>query len=329
MQASLTDVVVLLTILNNDQVAVIHNDQSILLSNQQSTAITDIVAQTVTNECLPDAQLQMVLSEQRIKEYGKNGYAITIQYNDFKAPTYAYGDSSDKKARGISNVTVLIGENGEPSYITYSYILFPLSGGSERQNGGTYALSDSSRDNILQILNTNSGNSEDAISIGINSDVMWGMGKTFDEITERYGDVTAGNNSIYTFKNGYGKYVCDDDGSCKIIGEISARDFLIGDLSTLDLDNFASKCGFEVAPLNSNDDPNTMYEGYRYAYYTHPSYKNITFSMCYKESGFDEEATFRISYDHHDNTDHNNDTHDTQHHDEPTTVSTVHHQEHH
>lgn len=141
---------------------------------------------------------------------------------------------------------------------------------------------------------TESKNSPDAVSVKINSDVMWGMGKTVDEVTGKYGSVTAGGNNVYTFENGYGKYVFDD--SCKIIGEISARDFLIGDLSNISLDNFASKCGVEVVPLNDNDDPNTMYEGYRQAYYTHPSYKNITFSMLYKESGFDETAKFDIRY---------------------------------
>lgn len=319
-QASLNDIVDCLTNANNhsEEVSVIHNDQHVSLSVQQYTALTDAVMQAVTTECLPDVQLQMKLSEQHIKEYRQNGYVIAIQYDDFNAPTYAYGDSSDKKARGICHITVLIGEEGEPSYITYSYIVSPLSENSEQQYGGTYYLSDSSRNSILQILDINSGNSDNAISIGINSDVMWGMGKTIDEITERYGDVTAKYNNVYTFKNGYGKYVWDDDGSCKTIGEITAKDFLIGDLSTLDLDNFASKCGFEVVPLNSNDDPNTMYEGYRFACYTHPSYKNITFSMCYKESGFDEEATFRISYDSgHNNeheSEHDNNTHETEHH---------------
>lgn len=131
-------------------------------------------------------------------------------------------------------------------------------------------------------------------SVSINFDVMWGIGKTVDEITEKYGSATAVRNNVYTFENGYGKYVFGD--GCKTIGEISAKDFLIGDLSNVTLDNFASKCGFEVVPLNGNGDPNTMYEGYRQAYYTHPSYKNITFSMLYKERGFDETAKFDIRY---------------------------------
>ena len=131
-------------------------------------------------------------------------------------------------------------------------------------------------------------------SVSINDDVMWVIGKTVDEVTEKYGSATVVRNNVYTFENGYGKYVFGD--GCKTISEIPAKDLLIGDLSNVTLDNFASKCGFEVVPLNDNDNPNTMYEGYRLAYYTHPSYKDMTFSMLYKESGFDETAKFDIRY---------------------------------
>lgn len=147
-QASLIDIVDCLTKTDNhsEEVSVIHNAQHMSLSDWQYTTLSDTVLQTVTTECLPDFQLQMELSEQRINEYGENGYAITIQYQ----PTY--GESSDKMARGICSVTVLIGKDGEPSYLTYSYIVSPLSGNSEQQDGGTYALSDSSRERLLQIL---------------------------------------------------------------------------------------------------------------------------------------------------------------------------------
>lgn len=153
-------------------------------------------------------------------------------------------------------------------------------------------------------------------SVSINGDVMWGMGKTFDELTERYGDITAGNFETYSFKNGYGKYSwsggadptqTDRDkniemirgrGGCSIICDIPAKDFLIGDLSTVTLDNIAEKCGFEVIPLNPAPDGQTMYDGYKFALYTHPDYKNVSFSMMYNiENGFDDSATFRVSYD--------------------------------
>ncbi|MDE6728491.1 MAG: hypothetical protein K2J80_11225 [Oscillospiraceae bacterium] len=154
--ASLNDIVDYLTKGDNhcEEVSVIHNSQHVSLSVRQSTALMDAVLQTVTTECLPDVQLNMVLSDQRIKEYRENGYAITIQYEP------AYGVSSDKMARGICDVTVLIGEEGA-SYITYSYILSPLNGSSERQDGGTYALGDSSREQLLQILGNQINNNHD------------------------------------------------------------------------------------------------------------------------------------------------------------------------
>ena len=163
----------------------------------------------------------------------------------------------------------------------------PISGADKPSESKSDLLMPSSEENSVDTpVNTD--------FVSINVDVMWGIRKTVDEITEKYGSATAGRNNVYTFENGYGKYVFGD--GCKTIGEISAKDFLIGDLSNVTLDNFAFKCGFEAVPLNGNGDPNTMYEGYRLAYYTHPSYDNVTFGMLYKESGFDETAQFDIRY---------------------------------
>lgn len=132
-----------------------------------------------------------------------------------------------------------------------------------------------------------------ADAVTINGDVMWGMGKTFEDVTEKYGSVTVtGLDNVYMFENGYGIYVFGD--YCNKIGEISAKDFLVGDISTVTLDNIAGKCGFEVVPLNPTPDGQTMYDGYREAYYTHPNYENVWFVMFYKESGFDETASFRV-----------------------------------
>ena len=148
----------------------------------------------------------------------------------------------------------------------------------------------------------------------INSDVMWAIGKTFDEVTERYGEVAGGNIFEYSFENGYGVYVWDvtdhshsdlnenislarESGGCKAIANISAGDLLTGDLSMVNLDNIAQRYGFDVVPLNPSPEGFSLYDDYIFAYYTHPSYENLTFIMCYKKSGFDEEATFHIRYD--------------------------------
>ena len=129
----------------------------------------------------------------------------------------------------------------------------------------------------------------------INDDVMWGIGKTVYEIEEKYGAVTAENDNVYTFENGYGKYTFSD--SCKAICEISARNFLVGDISTVTLENFASKCGFEAVTLSNDNNSDTKYDGLKITYYKHPSYNNVTFIMLCKESGFDETATFDIRCD--------------------------------
>lgn len=155
--------------------------------------------------------------------------------------------------------------------------------------------------NVKDSLTDNSGSENSAGSSAdddyavINDDVMWGIGKTVYEIEEKYGAVTAENDNVYTFENGYGKYTFGD--SCKAICEISARNFLVGDISTVTLENFASKCGFEAVTLSNGNDSDTKYDGLKTTYYKHPSYDNVTFIMLCKESGFDETATFDIRCD--------------------------------
>ena len=141
----------------------------------------------------------------------------------------------------------------------------------------------------------NSGESE----ISINSEVMWGLGKTMDELTEIYGEIVGSTSQMASFKNGYGIYAWSvEGGSCTRISRIKASDLLIGDLSTVNFDNIVSKCGFEVILFDpENNDGPGMYDDAKVAYFSHPSYKNITFQMTYKISGFDEDATFLVSYD--------------------------------
>ncbi|MDE6731782.1 MAG: hypothetical protein K2J77_02765 [Oscillospiraceae bacterium] len=143
--------------------------------------------------------------------------------------------------------------------------------------------------------NVSEENSAQTQAVGINADAVWALGKEFPEINERLGEVTGtfSGGKLYQFEHGCGRYSWDSDGGvCKAVYNIKAADFISGDLGEITLDNIAEKCGFEVVPLNDTGDPNTMYEGYRQAYYTHPSYENVTFSMLYKESGFDDTASF-------------------------------------
>ena len=151
-------------------------------------------------------------------------------------------------------------------------------------NGFTYVPGDPS--SSVQV-----GESEFAV----NSEVMWAIGKTVGELTERYGEVTGGGGNAYQFKNGYGIYRFNE-GSCVSL-EVNASDLLTGDLSTVNLDNIASKYGFDVNQLEPENNEPGMDKVYSIANFSHPSYKNITFLMFHKRSGFDEDAKFVVSYD--------------------------------
>lgn len=160
------------------------------------------------------------------------------------------------------------------------------------KNGFMYgpAISDSS--------SVQSGeNSVAEIKYTLNSDVMWALGKTVDEVAERYGEITGdsdmGSYRLYQFKNGYGRYSWyEEDGGCKVVGSVSARDLLTGDLSTVTLDNMASKYGLEnysydLHPISLDDDD------YGRAIFTHPSYGDLSFIMTFKKNGsdFDKDDT--------------------------------------
>ena len=155
----------------------------------------------------------------------------------------------------------------------------------------------------------------DVESLSISSDVVWGIGKTFDELNEKYGDVTRGNFSAYSFKNGYGIYVWQADGGfgnitdidenisltrelggCTMIDAIRAKDFLVGSLTTLNYEEFAEKCGIEYTHID--EDPEMLYDDCWWAYFKHPSYEGVTFSVYTAERDvIDENAGFVVQLD--------------------------------
>lgn len=167
--------------------------------------------------------------------------------------------------------------------------------------------------------------------ISLNTDVIWGIGKTFDEISARYGDVISGNFNRYTFNwnfsnenkslKGYGTFVWDygggidnsfadreknieyirKRGGCYMIFDIKARDFINGEFTTLSYDDFASKCGIEWIVVDdepSDQDP-FMTDQPRYVGFKHPSYENITFTMiCDRDKNeIDDTTFFDVTYD--------------------------------
>lgn len=151
--------------------------------------------------------------------------------------------------------------------------------------------------------------------VSLNSEVLWGLGKTFDEVTERYGEVTSGNFNTYFFEGGYGRYVWDYGGGIDnsfadvnenieyiktrggvvMMDNIKANELLIGEFTTLDYDQFAEICG--ITYTEPGEEPPGMYDTWTISF-THPFYENMTFHMYMKEPGvIDETTTFVVRSD--------------------------------
>lgn len=148
--------------------------------------------------------------------------------------------------------------------------------------------------------------------VSINSKVLWGIGKTFDEVNDRYGDIVSGGQNVYSFEDGYGRYAWDSkgidpqqsdrdvnieiirgNGGCKSIDGVKPHDLFSGEFTSLSFEQLTAN-GFEIGP--HDDSPYTMYDGYRFQTFTHPSYENISFSAMYSEKTgvIDDETSIMI-----------------------------------
>ena len=165
---------------------------------------------------------------------------------------------------------------------------------------------------------TSANSYADGEEVAVNSEALWGIGRTFNEVEARYGAITSVAIDTFTFENGYGTYTWgvlggtehsssnkDDIISkaresgdyCTAIKELSARDMLTGDISTVTLDNFEEKTGFKLRP-EYPDDPEATSGGYAWKYYSHPDYEEMDFVLMYKLDGFDEDAYFSVFLNH-------------------------------
>lgn len=178
------------------------------------------------------------------------------------------------------------------------------------------SISDSSSETSETSETSDSSDIESNISaVSINSEVLWGMGKTFDEVTERYGEVTSGNFNTYFFEGGYGRYVWDYGGGIDnsfsdvnenieyiktrggvvMMDNIKANELLIGEFTTLDYDQFAEVCGITYTELG--EEPPGLYDTWTRSF-THPFYENMTLYMYMEEPGvIDETTTFMVRSD--------------------------------
>lgn len=135
-----------------NEVKVVHKGKTLTLTPEQNEMVLTAVEQTVINDCGMQSQLRTVLTEQKRIQYGNNGYCITAGFNHYEKPQIKEG--SDQKVKQICEATILISEEGESSYITYSYIEYSSDSVSEKRSGGTFFLSKDSREKILQSIYT-------------------------------------------------------------------------------------------------------------------------------------------------------------------------------
>lgn len=132
---------------NYMEISIMHDALVKSLSDTERHTLAAAVQNALANDCLPDHQLNRVLSDQDFKQYGKTGYAIDLIFSDTDAPLVNGG--SNKKAQVLCHATVLIGAENESSYIEYSYTILGANGSTEQQYGGTYNLSATCREHLL------------------------------------------------------------------------------------------------------------------------------------------------------------------------------------
>ncbi|MDE6732981.1 MAG: hypothetical protein K2J77_08920 [Oscillospiraceae bacterium] len=232
--ASVNDILNCLNAGENDhyvELSITHDTQIISLSDNDFNELTAAVQDAMINDCKPELQLQMMISDQTIEEYGKTDYAIDLVFNDIDAPLAGGGDN--KKAKTICHATVLIGENSKASYITYSYTSIGLDGSTEQQNGGTYLLGEKSRDALLAVIDASEQSHNNGVyapeclfDYFITEAMPWG--KTKDFTLPEYPDVTFrwSSEKITAVKNGketelfwgmpvWGVYLADLNGDGK------------------------------------------------------------------------------------------------------------------
>ncbi len=178
------------------------------------------------------------------------------------------------------------------SAIILSILLTGCSENNKQNTSGNSSLNsqnettNSSPENSKTDKSSDTGASVEE-TLSINSDVVWGLGKTLDELKGKYGEIRGGVESmgVYTFENGYGRYVVDvDDGVCTQIDGINTSNMFKGSFSVLNYEELKTRTGIDYWHIDNN--PDDLFECW-WAYFTHPDYSGVTFSV-YSQTARDE-----------------------------------------
>lgn len=138
--------------------------------------------------------------------------------------------------------------------------------------GGLNSETDSEQSSVV--------NENDSEALVINDDVLWALGKTVDELKQRYGNLKGGSDVLGTclFENGYGIYGVDtgENKTCYVIDGAKVKDVIKGEFTVLNYKELETRAG--ISYWHIDDEPDPMDECW-WAFFTHPDYKGVTFAI--------------------------------------------------
>lgn len=128
---------------------------------------------------------------------------------------------------------------------------------------------------------------------GIDSDIISELGKTFSQLSKKYGSTPKGIYNSYTIENGHGRYgwktaegkIYDDNmelaGGCNIIDGLKPRELFIGVSYPVSYEDLTEKYGFTLIEAGSETGMDDLY----YSEFRYPLYDNISFIFYAREYG--------------------------------------------
>ncbi|MGN0620128.1 MAG: hypothetical protein ACI4J7_14025 [Ruminiclostridium sp.] len=134
---------------------------------------------------------------------------------------------------------------------------------------------------------------------GINSDIISELGKTFSQLSKKYGSTPTGIYNSYTIENGHGRYgwktadgkIYDDNmelaGGCNMIDGLKPGELFIGVSYPVSYEDLTEKYGFTLIEAGSETGMDDLYS----SEFNYPLYEDISFIFYAKEYGMIEEDT--------------------------------------